>query len=419
MEGESTASQVRPKLFFVLTCIWCFCVVLSTKTEKVPPTKGHPVILVPGDGGTQLWASIDKPATVHYFCREKESWFTLWLNVEDLLPGSIDCFVDNARLVYDNKTRTTSSPTGVNITVVAFGNTSSVEYLDPSKIWLGKYFNAIVDGLVAVGYKRGVSVRGAPYDFRKAPNEAQIFFRNLTRLIEDTYRINGNRKVVLMTHSLGCLYTLYFLNRQSNPWKAKYIQAFAPISGPWAGATKSLRVAISGDNVGDFAVHASVVRTAQRSWPSLNFLLVTDKYWGPHEVIVSTQKKNYTVNDYREVFNDMNYEVGWEVYKDVRGLVYDLKAPGVPVYGIHGRDVPTEEFYVYNEERPFPDYEPYITYGQGDGTVNMRSLKAYMKWQHEQPHPVSEFEISGGEHVHILQNATLIKYLINTVLHLP
>ena len=49
------------------------------------------------------------------------------------------------------------------------------------------------------------------------------------------------------------------------------------------------------------------------------------------------------------------------------------------MYGIHGCDVPTEEHYVYDSSRPFPDYEPHITYGQGDGTVNMRSLKGYLK----------------------------------------
>ena len=34
-----------------------------------------------------------------------------------------------------------------------------------------RYFTDIVDGLVKQGYTRNVNVRGAPYDFRKAPSK--------------------------------------------------------------------------------------------------------------------------------------------------------------------------------------------------------------------------------------------------------
>ncbi|XP_071784993.1 lysosomal phospholipase A and acyltransferase-like [Asterias amurensis] len=402
----------------VVLLIFCCCTCLCFTRRDGNVTKGHPVIILPGDGGTQLWASLDKPSTVHYFCRQKEALFNLWLNVEELTPLTIDCFVDNARLVFNNVTKHTSDSPGVNVTTVNFGNTSSVEYLDPSHISLSKYFDGIVAALVAVGYQRGVSVRGAPYDFRKAPNEANVYFQNVTKLIEETYRINQNRKVVLLTHSMGGLYGLYYLNSQPQEWKDKFIQAYAPISAPWGGATKSIRVVVSGDNVGDVVVHASTVRKAQRTWPSIYYLMPSDKFWNPKEVIVETPKKNYTVADYQTLLKDINYEIGWEMRQAAMDQVYDLKAPGVPVYGIHGCDVPTEEHYVYDSSRPFPDYEPHITYGQGDGTVNMRSLKGYLKWQKEQQHPVSEFQIPGGEHVAILQNATLHKYLIKTILHL-
>ena len=43
-----------------------------------------------------------------------------------------------------------------------------------SRLWLflpAKYFFDIANYLVAKGYVRDVSIRGAPYDFRKAPSE--------------------------------------------------------------------------------------------------------------------------------------------------------------------------------------------------------------------------------------------------------
>lgn len=53
---------------------------------------------VPGDLGNQLEAKLDKPKVVHYLCSKKtDSYFTLWLNLELLLPVIIDCWIDNIR----------------------------------------------------------------------------------------------------------------------------------------------------------------------------------------------------------------------------------------------------------------------------------------------------------------------------------
>ncbi|XP_048461672.1 group XV phospholipase A2 [Rhincodon typus] len=59
-----------------------------------------PVVLVPGDLGNQLEAKLNKPRVVHYMCTKKtEDYFTLWLNLELLLPLVIDCWIDNIRYV--------------------------------------------------------------------------------------------------------------------------------------------------------------------------------------------------------------------------------------------------------------------------------------------------------------------------------
>lgn len=53
---------------------------------------------VPGDLGNQLEAKLDKPTVVHYLCSKRTpSYFTLWLNLELLLPFVIDCWIDNIR----------------------------------------------------------------------------------------------------------------------------------------------------------------------------------------------------------------------------------------------------------------------------------------------------------------------------------
>lgn len=77
-------------------------------------------------------------------------------------------------------------------------------------------------------------------------DEMQDFIHNLVTLVEDTYRINNNRKVVLLGHSMGNPYTLYMLNHQPQEWKDKYIQTYISLAGPWGGAAKPVRLMASG-----------------------------------------------------------------------------------------------------------------------------------------------------------------------------
>ena len=73
------------------------------------------------------------------------------------------------RLVYDESTKAVKNAPGVETRVPGFGDTSSIEYLDTND--LVKYFVPTVEKLVSWGYERGVTVRGAPYDFRYGPGK--------------------------------------------------------------------------------------------------------------------------------------------------------------------------------------------------------------------------------------------------------
>ena len=61
-----------------------------------------------------------------------------------MVPKIIDCWADNMKLRYDPKTRTTRNNDGVETRVPGFGNSSTVEYLDSSRLSLSQYFAKVI-----------------------------------------------------------------------------------------------------------------------------------------------------------------------------------------------------------------------------------------------------------------------------------
>ncbi|XP_056273721.1 group XV phospholipase A2 [Pseudoliparis swirei] len=375
-----------------------------------------PVVLIPGDLGNQMEAKLDKPSVVHYLCYKKtDSFFTLWLNMELLIPVAIDCWVDNIRLIYNRTTHSSSSPPGVDIRVPGFGQTYSLEYLDPSKRSVGMYFFPLVQAMVDWGYTRDDDVRGAPYDWRKAPNENKEFFLELQKMVEDMAEKTGG-PVVIIAHSMGNMYTLYFLNHQPQAWKDRYIKSYISLGAPWAGVAKTLRVIISGDNNRIPVISSLKIRSQQRTASSTSWLFPNPKYWPNDQVFVQTPTANYTVLDYERLYSDIGFQEGWMMRQDTVSLVADLTPPGVAVHCMYGSGVATSEAFRYSDK--FPDDEPTVVLGDGDGTVNLRSAMQCGRWAGQQKQPVMLMELPGNEHVDMLLNYTTVVY-IKSVLFSP
>jgi len=374
---------------------------------------GYPVILVPGDGGTHMEARLNKSTVVHYMCsKTSPDFFNIWLNLELMVPYVLDCWVDNVRLVYDNVTRRTSNSPGVETRIPEFGNTSSVEWLDPSKSAYGAYFKDIVESLQPLGYERGINIKGAPYDFRKAPNECEEYFVNFKKLVEDTYAENDQRPLVLVAHSMGGPFMLYFLNRQTQKWKDTHIRALVTLSGVWGGAVKALKVFASGDNLGIYVLSAWTLRGEQITSPSLAFLLPSDSFWSPDEILISTPLRNYTILDFEAYFNDMNLRNGYEMWLDTKDMIHDLTPPGVEVHCLYGIGVQTEEHVSY---KTIPSNSPTIKYGDGDGTVNLRSLEGCLRWRGKQHQNVYNQSFVGVDHMGIVSAPAVLAYIHNLV----
>jgi lysophospholipase-3 len=260
-----------------------------------------------------LDAKLNKPSTVHYLCDKKtKNFFNLWLNLELLAPIEIDCWADNIRLVYNATTRQTNNSPGVETRIPGWGAPETTEWIDPSHISQGSYFNEISNALVKHGWVRNKSIRGAPYDFRKAPDENRQWFFDLKELVEETYRINGNVPVTFVCHSLGVLMSTAFLQKQTDSWKEKYIARMITLAGAWGGSKKSVKIYAIGDNLGEFVLDSRAIRKAQISYPSLAWLLPSPLFFKPDDVLVRTKSRNYTMSQMEDflrwVFRNCRYD---------------------------------------------------------------------------------------------------------------
>ncbi|XP_058125353.1 phospholipase A2 group XV-like [Anopheles ziemanni] len=381
-----------------------------------PGRKLSPVIFVPGDGGSQMDAMLNKPSKVSILCQKQTTtFFNIWLNKELLLPLVIDCWIDNIRLEYDNVTRTTRNSPGVVTRVPGFGQSETVEWIDPSHASVGAYFVNIANALVSNGYARDKSIVGAPYDFRKGPNEHKEFFLSLKYLVEQTYTLNGEIPVSFVVHSMGAPMTLHFLQMQTPDWKAKYIRRVISIAGAWAGSMKALKVYAIGDDLGAFALSGKVMRAEQITNPSLAFLLPSPLFWKPNEVLARTQSRIYTMDQMEEFFNDLDYRNGWEMRQDTLPYTLNFTAPGVELHCFYGSKINTVESLEYQKSYDLSG-TPVLKMGAGDGTVNARSLEACKQWATQQKQPIYTKEFPGADHMSILADVNVIDSVMKVLL---
>lgn len=68
------------------------------KHDSNPLLKLVFVIVVPGDGGSQIQAWLDRPSVLHKVCQSKTNgWTNVWADFDMLIPNLVDCWVDNLK----------------------------------------------------------------------------------------------------------------------------------------------------------------------------------------------------------------------------------------------------------------------------------------------------------------------------------
>jgi lysophospholipase-3 len=361
------------------------------------------IVLIHGISASQLSAKVQGSWWWNFLCRSS-SPKVIWI-------GRVWC-LKYLKMEYNTASNTYKDIPDADVSVPGFGGTSTVECVSSSSFLCRfydkfQYMKKMVDYFADRGYKRGVDIRAAPYDWRLAPDMAQQlgYFSKLRNLIEDMYNGVG---VTIVAHSMGGLMSLYFLNEVvTQEWKDKYIKAYIPIGAPYGGAVKVIETWLTGKMGIDLTDEIEeYVSDILRTFESPYWLFPRPDVFDNGSVIVETPTRSYTTDDYQQFFHDANYPVGWNMYQPTLNINKDLKNPNVSTYCLYGTGVKThEKLIVLVNDNKFSSDSILSVKGEGDGSANRKSLEVCNWWTQNKCTTTGEH----GGHVKIMKSTATFK----------
>ncbi|KAJ0969203.1 hypothetical protein J5N97_022080 [Dioscorea zingiberensis] len=203
----------------------------------------HPVVLVPGivTGALELWEG--RPCA-HGLFRQR-----LWGgSFSEILKRPL-CWLEHMSL--DNETG--MDPPGIRVRPIP--GLVAADYFTPGYfVWA-----VLIENLARIGYE-DKNLHMATYDWRLSFHNTEVRDQSLSILksrIELMVRTNGDRKVVVVPHSMGVLYFLHFMKWVEAPapfgsgggpdWCAKHIKAIINIGPAFLGVPKAVTSVFSAE----------------------------------------------------------------------------------------------------------------------------------------------------------------------------
>ncbi len=248
-------------------------------------------------------------------------------------------------------------------------------------------------------------------------------YEDLINLVKDTYKRNGNTKVTLVAHSMGCLVSLEFLNKiTTQEWKDKHMHAFFALAGAWDGGIPTLQLVTSGyHKIPSYlpfkhVLNKYIVSTA-RTLPSISFLLPIHA----EGVLVKTPNQEYGAHNLKELYEKLGFPHGDLIYKKIQQseVRTTYPPPNVETYDFSGVDLKTPSSYTFTKDF-FPGMDtskltPTTTFGDGDGTVNSYSSEMIRKWNLENKKGFHQETFSGVNHMSMIRDTGVLKAIAKVV----
>lgn len=403
-----------------------------------------PIIILPGLGGSALWAKWYLPDSAWNCTERQKEWYRVWVSAQAVAPDFISsCWKAKMMNTYSNRhftplpgvTRTAWRDSGDRLLHFGeyqgialtsdWGGIDGVAVLNCTVNFASKsaymFYNIIKAFCDKKGYKPTRSILGAPYDFGLIldPAYQAEYFNRLQVLIEYSVNINGGKKAHLLCHSLGCNTGLLFLQTMTQQWKDQYINTYCPIGGPFAGSPKAIRTVLSGAHSGlGLLCDLYIIKTRtcdkwfaelERSLAGALWMIQDNKALQNATIVTVKGVGSFTSSpeDLKRLYALVKYPEAGVVYDQLVQFINMYTPPRVRTVAIVGKiEKATECAYVYDNTKFLNPkiigetdvYKQIFGSGRatplqlqlagttplsemrGDGTVNYMSLRVPLLW---------------------------------------
>jgi pimeloyl-ACP methyl ester carboxylesterase len=371
----------------------------SDDTHNATSTKKTPVVIVPGILGSKL----DKISD------EKE----IWPNADTMIISGSDSYLDALKL----------SPTGEQIPGMEMNPSDIVRTVTTSIPFTGEdFYKPLIDSLTAAGYREGIDLFVAPYDWRLdiASSAASI-----SPVIENAIGHSPNGKIDILAHSMGGLVAKDYLSQLPEA-SSSIIDKLILVGTPQLGAPKMFKALQYGDDLGfhfgpiELLAPAEVKSIAQ-NMPGVYALLpsrryvetqggyVIDNRSGAHTVLDFDHTNDFLMSNSENGNDDAKRNAMLLARADTLHATQDFTPANAPsIYNIAGCQNPATISSFVIEDDGIAD----IIHGAGDGTVPISSA---MNLANGYQTYFSLYSENGADHTGLINNANPLA-LINAIL---
>ncbi|WP_126425132.1 lipase/acyltransferase domain-containing protein [Brevibacillus marinus] len=312
-----------------------------------------PVILVPGIGGSQLYAVPDDLVWVAFWDVGLNEPVKEKLSLKPVSEGSTEVISENGVDVFALQTN------------YGLDGISRLTLLDLFEN--ARQYKKMIEALQNEGYIPGVSLFGLPYDWRMDLRTRHL---EIERKINEAISASGSSKVNIIAHSMGGLLIKDYL--LLNPGKQQRIDTFITIGTPFLGAPlASKALAFGGYNFNIPFMYESTGHEIAKYAPSVYELAPSREYERVMNQAYGRSTFLYIdrTGETRPIYDMLSDLYPYQPLVDLaedRHILWDRNYPNVKQYHIVGDNVPT--VIGFNQWQIPNDVVEYVL-GNGDGTV--------------------------------------------------
>lgn len=369
-----------------------------------------PVVFIPGFLASGLNCH-KRRVTTNRFCPGNRPDYQCWLSIPKIVR--LRCFAEEF-----SRTYTTGGKYGYKLDYPDF-STDGIDFggidgIESMVKFLGiPIMSGMIEAFEAVGYVADVSFRGATYDFTFTGNvysdddSVQAFHAMLKDLVEETYRINGNKKVNLIGHSMGTIQGHWFLSSGyvDAAWKNTYIKNMIDLTPLYKGAPLAHRALLTG--LTPIPLVKWYLRTLITNWGAVHAFMPFN--WNGTAFVI-TDSRSYDDVDTVDLYLDAEKPHIADAYPYSHSVLARMTPHGVPYHCFICTNITTECGVDYRGTgAPDTWYEtPASIPCDGDVLVPTTSSSSC-----QQLNPITYGRYEGVNHLSILNHIPLLDVLIS------